>query len=276
MAIKKFDYVEINYSGKTKDDNIIFDTTDEKVAKDNGLYNDQNTYKPVVICVGKRHVVKGLDDQLIGKDVGKFTIEVKDVDAFGKKSAKLLKLMPMKLFSEQDIKPFPGLDVNVDNQYGIVKNVSGGRVIVDFNHPLSSKDITYDVEVKRIVEDVSEKVKALLEMFHMPFGSVNVTDGKVVVETKQDIPKPFTDAVTKDIVETTGVKDVEFKMEEKKMEEEKKKEDVEETKEAAPEAAPEETTKTTEETTEEPEAETPEEDSEEEKKEKKEEDEPED
>ena len=36
MAIKKGDFVEINYTGKINDsEKQIFDTTDEKIAKDN-------------------------------------------------------------------------------------------------------------------------------------------------------------------------------------------------------------------------------------------------
>ena len=33
-TIKKHDFVEIEYTGKIKEDNVIFDTTYEKVAKE--------------------------------------------------------------------------------------------------------------------------------------------------------------------------------------------------------------------------------------------------
>ena len=47
-----------------------------------------------------------------------------------------------------------GVDiVNIDNTMGVIRSVSGGRVIVDFNHPLSSKSVHYDVEIIKIVED---------------------------------------------------------------------------------------------------------------------------
>ena len=39
--LKKNDFVEIEYTGWTKQDNIIFDTTDEKTAKDEGTHNPQ-------------------------------------------------------------------------------------------------------------------------------------------------------------------------------------------------------------------------------------------
>ena len=49
MAIvKKHDFVEIEYTGRVKEGNAIFDTTEEKVAKENGI--DKNAdYSPVII-----------------------------------------------------------------------------------------------------------------------------------------------------------------------------------------------------------------------------------
>ncbi|MFH1916945.1 MAG: FKBP-type peptidyl-prolyl cis-trans isomerase [Nanoarchaeota archaeon] len=235
MAIKKHDYVEVNYTGKIKGDNIVFDTTEATVAKQHNFYDAKVKYAPVIVCIGKRHLIKGLDEQLIGKEPGKYTFEVRDVDGFGKKDPKLLRLIPMSLFSKEQVKPFPGLEVNIDNQFGVVKSVSGGRVIVDFNHPLSSKDLAYDIEVKRIIEDAKEKVKGLLDIIKFPYTDVTVEGDAVTIMTPMDIPQEITDGLIKDIVETVGVKTVEFKTEKK--EEEKKKEEKTEKKET-----PEETT----------------------------------
>ncbi|HHE36750.1 MAG TPA: peptidylprolyl isomerase, partial [Candidatus Woesearchaeota archaeon] len=132
FLIKKGDFVELDYTGRIKDDKVVFDTTLEQTAKDNNIHNPGFRYKPVIICVGEKHVVKGLDDALIGKKPGKYTIEVKAENAFGRKTAELLKLIPMRLFEKDNIKPFVGLEVNVDGTLGVVRSVSGGRVIVDF------------------------------------------------------------------------------------------------------------------------------------------------
>ena len=48
---------------------------------------------------------------------------------------------------------------------GIVRSVSGGRVIVDFNHPLSSKDVHYDVEVLKIVTDKKDQIQAFFQYY---------------------------------------------------------------------------------------------------------------
>lgn len=54
--------VYINYTGKLLN-GLVFDTTIEKVAKDNGLYNASRTYEPVLINWGEnyRDLTKGTD-----------------------------------------------------------------------------------------------------------------------------------------------------------------------------------------------------------------------
>jgi FKBP-type peptidyl-prolyl cis-trans isomerase 2 len=46
--------------------------------------------------------------------------------------------------------PYPGMIVSVNRLRGKVLSVSGGRVRVDFNHPLAGKTLRFDVEVVEI------------------------------------------------------------------------------------------------------------------------------
>lgn len=164
MKTKENDFIEIEFIAKTKDNNKIFDLTNEKIAKENNLFQKEKDYSSITICLGKNDVIPGLDKQLINKEIGKHILEIKSDEAFGKKSTDLIKLVPTKLFLEQNIQPIPGLHVNLDNLYGIIKTVSGGRTIVDFNHPLSGKDLIYEVDIKRIVTNKEEKIKAVLNL----------------------------------------------------------------------------------------------------------------
>ena len=50
MAVKKGDFIKLNYTGSA--DGIIFDTTSEAVAKENGTHADGKKYEPIVICIG--------------------------------------------------------------------------------------------------------------------------------------------------------------------------------------------------------------------------------
>src|SRR3989344_9383892 len=161
-TVKKHDFVEIEYTGRTSESNTIFDTTEEKTAKESNAYDEHTDYGPAVICVGENHLPKALEDQLIGKETGKdYRIEISHEDAFGKKDAKLIRMIPLSKFRQQKIQPFPGLQLNIDGMFGIVRTVSSGRCLVDFNHPLAGKDLAYEVKVKKIVEDNGEKLKSL-------------------------------------------------------------------------------------------------------------------
>jgi len=224
MPIKKKDFVEIEYTGSLKDEKLVFDTTDEKVAKDSNIHSERAAYGPIIICIGEKQVVPGLDDGLEGKEVGDYKFELKPEQAFGKKNAKFIQLVPTKKFFEQQINPMPGLQVNIDGAIGIVKTVSGGRTLVDFNHPLSGKEVVYDVKVKRIVTDKKEQVASIMSMLGMKTAeiSVDASGSKAKIATKVVLPAPITDELKKKIKELVGV-DAEFvKIEEKKEEPAKK------------------------------------------------------
>ncbi len=200
-VIKKNDFVEIDFVGRITETNAIFDTTKAAVAKKAGIARENHVYRPVIACVGQENVVKGLDTFLEGKEIGKsYTVSVLADDAFGKKKANLLKLVPTKNFLEAKIRPTPGLDVTIDGQYGTVKTVTGGRTIVDFNHPLSGKDLSYEITLLKKVTDVKDKLESFLsfglgvnrDAFH-----ITITGNKANVKTHFALPKEFADLLNK-------------------------------------------------------------------------------
>jgi len=85
--------------------------------------------------------LKGVDDFLIGKEIGKYIIELSPEKAFGNRESKLVQMIPMKIFHQHKINPVPGTLFNFDNKVAKILTVSGGRVMVDFNNPLAGKDI---------------------------------------------------------------------------------------------------------------------------------------
>lgn len=191
MAIKNKDFVEIEYTGKIKNDNTVFDTTDEKIAKENEIHNEKMTYGPVVICVGENQVLAGLDKAIEGNEVGKdYSIELIAEEAFGKKDAKLIQLIQTSKFLKQNIQVVPGLQVNIDGMMGLVKTVSGGRTLVDFNHPLSGKDLVYDIKLKKLVIEDIDKLKGYLKM---QLGAdeidIKIENNEAKVQLKQEIPE---------------------------------------------------------------------------------------
>ena len=177
--MKKGDFIELEYTGKVKDMDFVFDTTSEKEAKENNIHDAKASYGPVVICIGQNHVIKGLDEQLEGKELGReYKVELSPEKGFGKKNAKLIQLVATNKFIKQEINPMPGLQVNIDGMMGMIRTVSGGRTLVDFNHPLAGKELIYDFKINKIVKDDEEKLRALLKLqLNLKDIKVNIKEG---------------------------------------------------------------------------------------------------
>jgi FKBP-type peptidyl-prolyl cis-trans isomerase SlyD len=222
--LQKNDFIEIEYTAKTKNDGIIFDTTDEKIAKENKLDQENTPYGPIIICIGQNQVIAGLDKDLEGKEAGKeYTITLQPEDAFGKKSAKLVQLIGTRKFIEQQIAPQPGLQVNIDGMMVTIKTVSGGRVLVDFNHPLSGKVIEYSLKINRKVEDDLEKLKGYLKLgTGIKEIKAEIKEGKARVELPMELEKEIKEDLSRHIIEIIpSIKEIDFVREEKKEEEKK-------------------------------------------------------
>jgi FKBP-type peptidyl-prolyl cis-trans isomerase SlyD len=158
-TIKKNDFIELTYTGKVND--VVFDTTDIEVAKKFKL--PVANIKPIVLCVGNSSILKSLDQNIEGKEVGKaYSVVLTAENAFGKKDASLIQLVPTSKFTKDKIMPQTGLHVNIDGQIAVVRKVSAGRTLVDFNHPLAGQDVTYDYKILRKIVDVKEKLASLV------------------------------------------------------------------------------------------------------------------
>lgn len=222
MPIKKHDFIELDFIGKLKDSNEIFDLTEESIAKENNILNPKFSYKPVKICIGEKHLVKGLDDFIIGKDPGNYRVELKAENAFGKKDPKLMRLIPESAFKDKNIKPFPGLKINMDGFLGVVRSASGGRVIMDFNHPLAGRDVVYEIKIKRIITDPKEKAQAVLDLFH-PEIKFDIKNSKLTIKLK--LPKQIEDSLSGKIKELIPeIKEVIFEEDKEKSQKSNEKE----------------------------------------------------
>lgn len=219
MAVKKGDFIQVQYTGKLED-GTAFDTTSRKEAEKQGLTTSNVKYGPVVICIGENHIVKGLDRQLEGKKVGEvYTIEISPEEGFGRKDAKLIQMIATNKFKKENINPMPGLQVNIDGMLGIVRNVSGGRTLVDFNHPLSGQKLIYEIRIDRILEDDAEKTKSLIELkTGLSDFDVEVKDKKAVIRTEKDLglPEKFVKSLSEEVSKIVpAVKNIEFAVKKK-------------------------------------------------------------
>ncbi len=224
MALKKNDVVELSYSGFLSDGSL-FDTTDEILAKEKQLWNEHAKYGKKHAVLGKGALLLGLEESLFGKELGKHSITLSPEKAFGKVSTALHQLIPTGQFSKQGIRPYPGLRINIDDSVGTVRTVSGGRTVVDFNHPLAGKEVKYEVEVHRVITDGQEKTDILFNLLGVP-GKGTVVGDHVELTTKEEVPETAQKMLEQEVKELVG-KSVKFLVEKKEIE---KKEETKEVK----------------------------------------------
>jgi len=215
--IQNKDFIELNYTGKLSGGKV-FDTTIEGVAKSVKSYNSKADYTPILICVGEKQVLPGLDLQLVGKEVGKtYQVEIQPELAFGKKEMKHVKLVPLSEFKDHNLKPYPGLQVDFDGKVGTVMKISGGRVLVNFNHPFAGKEITYEIKITKKILDPSEQITAYLSHVFKQvkdLGKVNVKDSKATITLPIDLPEAFSEALSERLMKLIDVKNIQFFKEE--------------------------------------------------------------
>lgn len=209
-------FIKMEFIGKVKNTGEIFDLTDAELAKKEGIFNEKQKYEPQLVIIGAQSVVPGVENELKKMKIG----EEKEFDvavdkAFGKRDFKLVKILSLTKFYQQKVNPVPGAFVNIDNKMCKIQSVSGGRVRVDFNHPLAGKDLHYKVKIVSQVTDVKEKLDGLLEMYGLP-AETKLEKNKAVV--KLDNKNPYVEAVVQGAVKKwiKGIEKVEFEYKESK------------------------------------------------------------
>jgi len=81
------DTVKVNYVGKLMD-GTVFDTSQEEIAKEAGIYNEQREYGPIEIPIGKGRVIKGWDEGIMLLNEGsKATLYIPSGLAYGPRAA---------------------------------------------------------------------------------------------------------------------------------------------------------------------------------------------
>ena len=96
--------------------------------------------------------------------------------------------MPLSVFQKHKIFPQQGMIFSFDGLFGKVIS-SGTRVIVDFNNPLSGKDVIYELNLKRKITDLQEKIKALMSAFFKQEFEFKIEEKKLILKTKPEIKK---------------------------------------------------------------------------------------
>lgn len=159
--------VEVDFIGKELLNNSIFDTTMENVAKEHNFFDPKRKYSPLTIIIGEKELHAKVEKELETMKAGEEkTVLLNEKEGFGERQGDYVRILPLKVFKEQKMNPVPGLIINTGNLIGKVQSVSGGRVRVDFNHPLAGRNLEYYVKVNKEFIGVKEKSEKLFEKYY--------------------------------------------------------------------------------------------------------------
>lgn len=202
MALKKGDFVELDFTGKISSNDQVFDST-----KDRGS---------VPVCIGAGMIFKKIDSALEGKNIGdEFDLELKPEEAFGARRSDLVQLTSINNFRKQNLNPMPGMQVNIDGTVATIRSVSGGRVTIDFNHPLAGKNLKFKIKIGKQITNATEKIKALLADWK---GSVKEIEKGYEISLNIKLPEKIAELKVKQIKELIPeIKDKEVKFTELKV-----------------------------------------------------------
>lgn len=219
------DVVSLDYIGRIKESGELFDTTKREVAEEEDAVNERASYEPVKIIVGAEMVVEGLDERLKDLNVGdEKEVEVPPQKAFGKREGDLIKTFSENKFKDQEMNPYPGMRVTIDERVGRVISVNSGRVRVDMNHPLAGRTLKYSLEIKGKIEDKKQKVKAAGSYYLGEEPEVELDENEAVIEVPEEASDGILEKLEEKIKEFLEVEEVTFEEAEEDGDEEKAKE----------------------------------------------------
>ncbi|MBS3065865.1 FKBP-type peptidyl-prolyl cis-trans isomerase [Candidatus Pacearchaeota archaeon] len=210
--INKKDFVEIKFSGYSNG-NVFDSNIDEDLKK---ISKDAKP-KETIVIVGESMVVSGFDRALEGKEIGKdYEIKVPAKDGFGERRKELVKTIPLKIFREKKINPYPGMILAMDENLVRIITVSGARVMADFNNPLAGKELVYKFKIVRKIQDGKEKAKTVFESMLRFVPDFELKGNEIVMKGPKFMEK-IVDALKEKFKELVG-KELKFEIEEEKAE----------------------------------------------------------
>lgn len=210
MTIEKGDFIRVSYTGKTDEDRV-FDTTDEDVAKANNIFNEKGKYGGDVVIVGAKHTVAGLDEDFVGKEIGYTgSVTIPPEKAFGPRNPELIESIPMTKFNQR---VQVGMPVEVDGRPGMVIRAIGRMAQVDFNRFLAGQTVTYDYEIKEKIDDIEGKVKGLLGLYIGKDLPVQVNEDNITVEIEPEMTYNqrwlmSKRQIAREVIDNTGIKEL--------------------------------------------------------------------
>jgi len=138
--VKKGDKIKVDYTG-TFDDGTVFDSSQ----------HGEHSH-PLEFEAGAGQVIKGFDESVLGMKLGEEkNIKINPSEGYGDANPALVKNVPKDKFPQgQDIKA--GMMLALATPDGkqfpaIIKEVNENEVVIDLNHPLAGKNLSFKIKL---------------------------------------------------------------------------------------------------------------------------------
>ena len=146
QVVAKGSKVSMAYTGKL-DDGTVFDSSENK--------------EPIGFVAGEGHVIKGIDDAVIGMKKGEEKqVEILPQEGYGERDEKLRQHVPRSVFpAEMKLEGGMGFSFKTpDGQmiHASITDATSDMVTLDLNHPLAGKNLIFDIKVVDIIADANE------------------------------------------------------------------------------------------------------------------------
>ena len=133
--MKNGDKVKVHYTG-TLDDGTVFDSSNGK--------------EPLEFTIGNNEVIAGFENAIKDLELNQEkTIKIMPEEAYGNKNEQLIITVPRERFPPQIEVGGRLVLKGPEGQHipAVVSEVNSDGVMIDLNHPLAGKDLTFKVKV---------------------------------------------------------------------------------------------------------------------------------
>jgi FKBP-type peptidyl-prolyl cis-trans isomerase SlyD len=169
-TIETGNVVRVHMTGRVNShEGPVFQVTEEAVAKAEGMVEEgkHQHYEPKLVIVGRKQVIEGIDEALVGMKVGEEKkVEIPAEKAFGKGDPKKKMAMAFPEFRKR-FKKQPRVGDSVElpqtKEDARIVNINQGRVILDTNHMLADRNVFYTIKVVEKLEGEDALLTALIE-----------------------------------------------------------------------------------------------------------------
>ncbi|HEU0265177.1 MAG TPA: peptidylprolyl isomerase [Geobacterales bacterium] len=143
------DRVRVHYTGRL-DDGEIFDSSE---CREDGC---DCGAEPLEFVIGEGNVIPGFEAAVLGMALGeRKEVHIPMAQAYGQRQEELVAVVERSELPP-DLTPEVGMSLQVNQEDGstfpvIITSVSDTEVVLDANHPLAGRDLTFTIELVEIV-----------------------------------------------------------------------------------------------------------------------------